>query len=278
MTSAVQTAQNKIQMTRFLRFKYFLLKMKQKLSICEQIAVSCSFFYFDGRILSLTAFFHEPLDIFTQTAVMLSCQTANPTSDFARGWFRCLTVFQGIAFTGDALLIRGCGRTDFQEGSAATLYRSVHDKIFTLRPRTKLYPAHDYRGITVTTVEEEKKHNPRLTKSLDEFVNIMDNLGLPYPEMIGKTTTCIQVLILIIRQKIMDPKSLSFQDTGCWRNFFTFDFWLRKEYEQMKLNTVSSLNQLEPLFLAVPGSVTNLKTIQRSIQLLFPLTSTLMNR
>ncbi|KAI8432365.1 hypothetical protein MSG28_004772 [Choristoneura fumiferana] len=101
----------------------------------------------------------------------------------------CLTYIlheQGIAFTGDTLLIRGCGRTDFQEGSSETLYKSVHERIFTLPDHYTLYPAHDYKGQTATTVGEEKKYNPRLTKSLDEFVKIMDNLNLPYPKMIDK--------------------------------------------------------------------------------------------
>lgn len=90
---------------------------------------------------------------------------------------------QGLAFTGDALLIRGCGRTDFQQGNAATLYRSVHEQIFSLPAETLLYPAHDYKGRTVTSVAEEKRFNPRLGqgKSLEEFTAIMSELGLPYP-------------------------------------------------------------------------------------------------
>lgn len=91
-----------------------------------------------------------------------------------------------IAFTGDALLIRGCGRTDFQEGDPETLYRSVYDKIFSLPDDTLLYPAHDYTGQTVTTVAEEKKFNPRLTKPINEFVEIMKGLNLPYPKAIDK--------------------------------------------------------------------------------------------
>nr|XP_032518288.1 persulfide dioxygenase ETHE1, mitochondrial [Danaus plexippus plexippus]XP_032518289.1 persulfide dioxygenase ETHE1, mitochondrial [Danaus plexippus plexippus]XP_032518290.1 persulfide dioxygenase ETHE1, mitochondrial [Danaus plexippus plexippus]XP_032518291.1 persulfide dioxygenase ETHE1, mitochondrial [Danaus plexippus plexippus] len=101
----------------------------------------------------------------------------------------CITYIchqQGIAFTGDTLLIRGCGRTDFQEGSPETLYRSVHEKIFTLPGHYTLYPAHDYKGQTATSVDEEKKHNPRLTKTLPEFIDIMNNLNLPYPKMIGE--------------------------------------------------------------------------------------------
>ncbi|CAG9861161.1 unnamed protein product [Phyllotreta striolata] len=93
---------------------------------------------------------------------------------------------QGIAFTGDALLIRGCGRTDFQEGDPAALYRSVHEKIFTLPDSTILYPAHDYSGQTSTSVEEEKRLNPRLTKSFEEFVHVMQNLKLDYPRYIDK--------------------------------------------------------------------------------------------
>ncbi|MEL6345174.1 MAG: MBL fold metallo-hydrolase, partial [Myxococcota bacterium] len=76
------------------------------------------------------------------------------------------------AFTGDALMIRGAGRTDFQQGDARTLYRSVTEQILSLPARALLWPAHDYRGRTVTTVEEERKFNPRLggTTSEDDFV------------------------------------------------------------------------------------------------------------
>lgn len=87
-------------------------------------------------------------------------------------------------FTGDTVLIRGCGRTDFQGGSSEQLYESVMTKIFTLPDDTFIYPAHDYKGWTVSTVGEEKKYNPRLTKSLQEFKEIMSNLNLPYPKKI----------------------------------------------------------------------------------------------
>ncbi|KAK6471514.1 persulfide dioxygenase ETHE1 [Huso huso] len=91
-----------------------------------------------------------------------------------------------LAFTGDTLLIRGCGRTDFQQGSSETLYQSVHRKIFTLPDHCLLYPAHDYTGQTVSSVGEERKFNPRLTKTLSEFVEIMNNLALPYPKQIDR--------------------------------------------------------------------------------------------
>jgi len=95
---------------------------------------------------------------------------------------------EGVAFTGDALLIRGCGRTDFQQGDAATLYRSVREKILSLPDDTRLYPGHDYRGRTVTTVAEEKGFNPRLgsAKSLEEFTRIMSELKLAYPKRIDE--------------------------------------------------------------------------------------------
>jgi len=95
---------------------------------------------------------------------------------------------EGIAFTGDALLIRGCGRTDFQQGSAEALYRSVREKILTLPDSTRLYPAHDYRGRTVTTVAEEKQFNPRLglSKTAQQFSEIMSSLRLAYPQRIDE--------------------------------------------------------------------------------------------
>ncbi|XP_015575440.2 persulfide dioxygenase ETHE1 homolog, mitochondrial isoform X1 [Ricinus communis] len=89
-----------------------------------------------------------------------------------------------MAFTGDALLIRGCGRTDFQGGSSHQLYQSVHSQIFSLPKDTLVYPAHDYKGFTVSTVGEEMLYNPRLTKDQETFKSIMENLNLPYPKMI----------------------------------------------------------------------------------------------
>jgi sulfur dioxygenase len=89
-----------------------------------------------------------------------------------------------MAFTGDALFIRGCGRTDFQGGDARTLYRSVREQIFALPDDCLVYPGHDYRGLSVTSVGEEKLYNPRLAESIGEgdFVGYMTNLGLPHPK------------------------------------------------------------------------------------------------
>jgi sulfur dioxygenase len=91
---------------------------------------------------------------------------------------------RSMAFTGDALLIRGCGRTDFQQGDARQLFRSVHEQIFSLPDKCLLYPGHDYRGLTVTSVGEEKLYNPRLGEAIGEgdFVGYMTHLGLPHPK------------------------------------------------------------------------------------------------
>ena len=86
---------------------------------------------------------------------------------------------ESMAFTGDCLLIRGTGRTDFQQGDPRALYRAVHGRLFTLPAACLLYPAHDYRGLTVTSVGEERRFNPRLGGDLseDDFAGYMRNLG-----------------------------------------------------------------------------------------------------
>lgn len=85
--------------------------------------------------------------------------------------------------TGDALLIRGCGRTDFQGGNAEVLYDSVTEKLFTLPEAVQVYPGHDYHGHTTSTIGEEKQWNPRFVgRSREVFVQFMNSLNLPYPK------------------------------------------------------------------------------------------------
>jgi sulfur dioxygenase len=93
---------------------------------------------------------------------------------------------ESMAFTGDCLLIRGTGRTDFQNGDARAMFRAVHDQIFSLPETCLLYPAHDYRGLTATSVGEERRFNPRLGGELceDDFTGYMTNLRLPHPKQI----------------------------------------------------------------------------------------------
>lgn len=90
----------------------------------------------------------------------------------------------GRVFTGDTLLIRGTGRTDFQNGNPRAQYDSIFNKLLRLPDETLVYPAHDYKGDTVSTIGEEKHFNPRLrVKSVDEYVDLMNNLKLPNPKM-----------------------------------------------------------------------------------------------
>ena len=103
----------------------------------------------------------------------------------------CLTFVlddRSLAFTGDALLVRGCGRCDFQQGNAHTLFRSITEQILSLPDRCQLYPAHDYGGRQVSSVAEEKAYNARLGGGADErdFVGYMENLHLPHPNRIAE--------------------------------------------------------------------------------------------
>jgi len=93
-------------------------------------------------------------------------------------------LFGDRVFTGDTLLIRGTGRTDFQHGDARAQYQSLFGRLLKLPDETLVYPAHDYKGDTVSTIGEERAFNPRLqVKSVDEYVELMNNLHLPDPKM-----------------------------------------------------------------------------------------------
>lgn len=102
--------------------------------------------------------------------------------------------------TGDSLFIRGCGRTDFQSGDAGTLYDVVTQRLFTLPDHTLVYPGHDYRGLTVSTIGEEKQWNPRfLGRNRQEFIEFMASLNLPDPlkimEAVPANQRCGQVVV-----------------------------------------------------------------------------------
>ena len=97
-------------------------------------------------------------------------------------------VLSDRVFTGDALLIDGCGRTDFQEGDAGQLYDSITQKLFTLPPDTLVYPGHDYHGNTVSSIRQEINKNSRLGNQInrDGFIAIMQDLKLAYPRFIDQ--------------------------------------------------------------------------------------------
>ena len=116
--------------------------------------------------------------------------------------------------SGDALFIRGCGRTDFQNGDPGTLYDSITEKLFTLPEETLVYPGHDYRGHCVSTIGEEKLFNPRLAgKDRSSFIEIMNNLNLPDPakimEAIPANRECGQIRTKVAKSVLEPMGSMS---------------------------------------------------------------------
>ena len=125
-----------------------------------------------------------------------------------------------MVFTGDTLMIRGCGRTDFQEGSSDSLFNSVRNKIFTLPDETLIYPGHDYKGRTASSVAEEKKFNLRLnlSKSREDFREIMENLNLSYPKKIDVAVPANLHCGLLSDERV--EHSLSPADTDTWAEIY----------------------------------------------------------
>jgi len=103
------------------------------------------------------------------------------------GCLSFVTADHKLVFTGDALLVRGAGRTDFQQGDASRLFRSIREQLFTLPDDCIVYPAHDYDGRTSSTIGEERRYNPRIGGGAreEDFVGYMRNLGLPHPKQIA---------------------------------------------------------------------------------------------
>lgn len=117
-------------------------------------------------------------------------------------------VCENMAFTGDALLISGTGRTDFQQGSSEKLYESITKKLFTLSDETILYPGHDYRGMSSSTIGIEKKLNPRIgnNKSKAEFVKIMSELKLAHPKKIHEAVPANLLCGEVKKNRIVQPQ------------------------------------------------------------------------
>ena len=109
------------------------------------------------------------------------------TPGHTAGCLSYVTAEHTMAFTGDALLVRGAGRTDFQQGDAHQLYRSIREQLFTLPDNCVVYPGHDYDGRTSSTIGEERIHNPRIGGGAreEDFVGYMENLGLPHPKQLA---------------------------------------------------------------------------------------------
>ena len=128
----------------------------------------------------------EVLDIRVKDNEKIKIENIELKSIYTPGHTNCSYSFfmKDRVFTGDALLINGTGRTDFQNGNSHEAYDSLFKKILKLPEKTLVYPAHDYNGKTYSTIENEKNNNPRLqVKSAVEYAEIMDNLKLPNPKM-----------------------------------------------------------------------------------------------
>jgi glyoxylase-like metal-dependent hydrolase (beta-lactamase superfamily II) len=143
----------------------------------EKAEANCADMYIqDGQILSVGEVIMEAMPSAT------SSTNATPGHTDSHNAY---LVNNHSVLTGDALLIRGCGRTDFQSGDAGTLYDSVTQRLFTLPDETLVYPGHDYRGHTVSTIGEEKRFNLRFAgRTRDNFIELMANLHLPNPKKI----------------------------------------------------------------------------------------------
>jgi glyoxylase-like metal-dependent hydrolase (beta-lactamase superfamily II)/rhodanese-related sulfurtransferase len=161
-----------------------------------------------------------------------------------------------MAFTGDALLIRGCGRTDFQQGSAERLYDSVHGQIFALPESCLLYPGHDYRGLSVTSVGEEKLFNPRLGGQIlrEDFVGYMAHLGLPHPKLmdvaVPANLVCGQPRIKVASPQDWAPLTYTF--AGIWE---VQPQWLEEHLREVQIVDVREPQEYGGPLGHVPGAL-----------------------
>ena len=162
---------------------------------------------------------------------------------------------QSMAFTGDALLIRGCGRTDFQQGDARTLFRSVRERIFSLPERCLVYPGHDYRGLSVTSVGEEKLFNPRLAESIgeDDFVGYMTHLGLAHPKQMEAAVPANLNCGKPLHQTANEPDwaQLTYTFAGIWE---VQPHWLEEHLQDVRIVDVREPAEFNGPLGHVPGA------------------------
>ena len=170
----------------------------------------------------------------------------------------CLTYVlddRSMAFTGDALLIRGCGRTDFQEGDARRLFRSVRGEIFSLPDGCLLYPGHDYRGLTSTSVAEEKLYNPRLAESIGEqdFVGYMNHLGLPHPKQMDAAVPANLKCGKPEKTTSMNPDwaPLTYTFAGIWE---VQPHWLEEHLRDVQIVDVREVEEFNGPLGHLPGA------------------------
>ena len=179
-----------------------------------------------------------------------------PTPGHTNGCTTYVLDDRTMAFTGDALLIRGCGRTDFQGGDARTLYRAVREQIFSLPDACLLYPGHDYRGLTVTSVGEEKLYNPRLAESIGEgdFVGYMTHLGLPHPKQIDVAVPANLKCGQPAKTTTSDPDwaPLTYTFAGIWE---VQPHWLEEHLRDVQIVDVREPDEFNGPLGHVPGAV-----------------------
>jgi len=194
---------------------------------------------------------------------------ARPTPGHTSGCTTYVLDDRSMAFTGDALLIRGCGRTDFQGGSAPTLFRSVREQIFSLPDTCLVYPAHDYRGLTASSVGEEKLYNPRLAEAIGEgdFVGYMTHLGLAHPKQmehaVPANLKCGRPEKTSTLDPLIDPNwaPLTYTFAGIWE---VQPHWLEEHLREVQIVDVrepdeftGSLGHIEGARLVPLGVLTN---------------------
>ena len=180
---------------------------------------------------------------------------ARPTAGHTNACLTYVLDDQSMAFTGDALFIRGCGRTDFQNGDARTLYRSVRSQIFTLPDRCLVYPGHDYRGLTVTSVGEEKLYNPRLAESIGEadFVGYMTHLGLAHPKQMDVAVPANLKCGRPEKTTTLDPDwaPLTYTFAGIWE---VQPHWLEEHLRDVHIVDVREPEEFDGPLGHVPGA------------------------
>jgi sulfur dioxygenase len=172
----------------------------------------------------------------------------------------CLTYVlddRSMAFTGDALLIRGCGRTDFQGGDPRRLFHSIREHVFSLPDSCLLYPAHDYRGLTVTSVGEEKLYNPRLGEHIGEgdFAGYMQHLGLPHPKQmevaVPANLRCGQPENGALPDAEPDWAPLTYTFAGIWE---IQPQWLEENLHGVQVVDVREADEFNGVLGHVPGA------------------------
>lgn len=147
--------------------------LRKELGCKTAVSQACGAKYADHQITDMDRFY-----LGEQETILAIATPGHTLGSFSFNW-------RDKAFTGDSLLINGCGRTDFQGGDAGTLYDSITERLFTLVDETLVYPGHDYKGQRVSSIGQEKLINPRLAgKTRDEFIEVMNNLNLPKPMLI----------------------------------------------------------------------------------------------